>query len=100
MGYRALARGILHIYIAADHRGAQRYSFLVEICDGKAEAERLCHKEKILSWNMASDACLRDDVYEYFIHSRIECASRVYIFHSTHSLAEVRYLVIEFIFES
>jgi len=27
MGYRVLARGILHIYTVADRRGAQRYSF-------------------------------------------------------------------------
>lgn len=61
---------------------------------------RFCHKEKILSWNIpASDTCLRDDVYEYFIHSRIKYTSRIYISYSTHSLTEVRYLEIGFTFD-
>ena len=39
MGYRALARGILHIYTVADRRGAQRYSFPVEGCGGETVAQ-------------------------------------------------------------
>lgn len=39
MGYRVLARGILHIYTVADRRGAQRYSFPVEGCGGRAVAD-------------------------------------------------------------
>lgn len=39
MGYRVLAHGILHIYTVADRRGAQRYSFPVEGCGGRAEKQ-------------------------------------------------------------
>lgn len=48
LGYRVLARGILHIYTVADRRGAQRYSFPVEGCGGR-DRSRLRHKEEILS---------------------------------------------------
>lgn len=98
MGYRVLARGILHIYTVADRRGAQRYSFPVGGCGGRAAAE-LRHKEKILSQNiLAFDACLRGDVYEYFIHSRIESVPCLYLSFCAESRWDV--IEIKFIFES
>lgn len=97
MGYRVLARGILHIYTVADRRGAQRYSFPVGGCGGSHG--RLRHKEKILSQNIpAFDACLRGDVYEYFIHSRIESVPCLYLSFCAESRRDV--IEIEFIFES
>lgn len=90
MGYRALARRILHIYTAADHRGAQRYSFLVEVCDGKAEADFAIKRRFFHGiYRLLIPAF---DVYEYFIHSRIKYASRIYISYSTRTVWQ-RYVI-------
>lgn len=50
MDYRVLARGILHIYAAAECRVASRRATVPFCCRGmrRKSRNRLCYKEKIL----------------------------------------------------
>lgn len=101
-GYRALARGILHIYTAADHRGAQRYSFLAELCDGKAEADFAVKRRFFCRIHLRLPMPAFEMMYTNisFIREqrmRRECPVFIFLILRT---AEVRHLVIGFTFEA